>query len=112
MPAAAREQDRVDGRTAGEHKGHGPPHSPEPFTGEILRACAKTVRVNGRPAAVVGSITTERDSCCGASEGAVAVGSGSIRIENRPAARLGDALAPHSGSGTITSGSETVQMGG
>ena len=31
MPNAARLTDAVDGTTAGEHSGHVPPHSPEPF---------------------------------------------------------------------------------
>ena len=72
MPNAARLTDAVDGTTAGEHSGHVPPHSPEPFTGEISGACSGDVRVNGLAAATVGSITTERDGCCGSSRGAVA----------------------------------------
>ena len=43
MPNAARLTDAVDGTTAGEHSGHVPPHSPEPFTGEISGACSGTV---------------------------------------------------------------------
>jgi len=69
MPNAARLTDAVDGTTAGEHSGHVPPHSPEPFTGEISGACSGDVRVNGLAAATVGSITTERDGCCGSSRG-------------------------------------------
>ena len=112
MPAAARLNDRVDGTTAGEHTGHIPPHGPEPFTGEISGAYSPDVYINGIAAAVVGSITTERDECCGSSAGAVAVGSGTVKINGSPAARLGDALAPHSGSGTITAGSGSVRIGG
>ena len=106
MPNAARLTDAVDGTTAGEHSGHVPPHSPEPFTGELSGACS------GLAAATVGSITTERDGCCGSSQGAVAAGSGTVRINGKAAARTGDALAPHSGSGTITGGSATVRIGG
>ena len=69
MPNAARLTDAVDGTTAGEHSGHVPPHSPEPFNGEISGACSGDVRVNGLAAATVGSITTERDGCCGSSQG-------------------------------------------
>lgn len=112
MPNAARLTDAVDGTTAGEHSGHVPPHSPEPFTGEISGACSGDVRVNGLAAATVGSITTERDGCCGSSRGAVAAGSGTVRINGKAAARTGDALAPHSGSGTITGGSAAVRIGG
>lgn len=112
MPAAARLTDPVAGTTAGEHSGHAAAHPPLPFTGEISGACSPDVRINSLAAAVVGSITTERDACCGSSQGAVAKGSGTVRINGIPAARLGDALAPHSGSGTITGGSPNVTIGG
>ena len=98
MPNAARLTDAVDGTTAGEHSGHVPPHSPEPFTGEISGACSGNVRINGLAAATVGS--------------AVAAGSGTVRINGKAAARTGDALAPHSGTGNITGGSATVRIGG
>ena len=100
MPQAARITDAVAGTTAGEHTGHVPPHSPEPFSGEISGACS------------VGSITTERDGCCGSSQGAVGAGSGTVRINGKPAARMGDTLAAHSGSGTVTGGSPDVKIGG
>ena len=51
MPQAARITDAVAGTTAGEHTGHVPPHSPEPFSGEISGACSGTVRINGLSAA-------------------------------------------------------------
>ena len=76
MPQAARITDAVAGTTAGEHTGHVPPHSPEQFSGEISGACSGTVRINGLAAATVGSITTERDGCCGSSEGTVEPGAG------------------------------------
>ena len=38
MPNAARLTDAVDGTTAGEHSGHVPPHSPEPFTASVSLA--------------------------------------------------------------------------
>lgn len=112
MPAAARMTDPVAGTTAGEHTGHVPPHSSEVFTGGISGACSNNVRINGLAAAVVGSITIERDGCCGSSLGAIAEGSGTVRIGGKPAARMGDALAAHSGSGAVTGGSPTVQIGG
>ena len=89
MPNAARLTDAVSGTTAGEHSGHVPPHSPEQFTGEISGACSGDVRING-----------------------LAAGSGTVRINGKAAARTGDALAPHSGSGNITGGSATVRIGG
>lgn len=112
MPAAARLNDTVKGTTGGEHSGHVPPHSPMTFTGEISAGCSGDVFINGRPAATVGSVTTERDGCCGSSQGAVAVGSSSVFINGKPAARLGDALAAHSGSGAISGGSGDVFIGG
>lgn len=94
MAQAARLGDAVTGTTAGEHSGHVPPHSPETFTGEISGGCSSDVFINAIPAAVAGSVTTERDGCCGSSQGKVAVGSGSVFINGKPAARRGDALAP------------------
>ena len=70
------------------------------------------MRINGLATATVGSTTTERDGCCGSSQGAVGTGSGTVRINGKPAARLGDTLNPHSGSGSITGGSGTVRIGG
>lgn len=112
MPGAARLNDGVAGTTAGEHSGHAPPHPPESFSGEISAGCSGNVFINGLPAATVGSVTTERDGCCGSSNGKVAAGSSSVFINGKPAARMGDALAPHSGSGNITSGSGDVLIGG
>ena len=102
----------MDGTTAGEHSGHVSPHSPELFTGEISGACSGNVGINGLAAATVGSTTTERDGCCGSSQGEVASGSGTVGINGKAAARSGDALAPHSGNGNITGGSATVRIGG
>ena len=38
--------------------------------------------------------------------------SGTVRINGKAAARMGDALAAHSGSGTVTGGSSNVRIGG
>ncbi len=112
MAQAARLGDAVTGTTAGEHSGHVPPHPPEQFSGEISGGCSGDVFINGTPAAVAGSTTTERDGCCGSSAGKVASGSSSVFINRKPAVRFGDDLAPHSGSGKITSGSRDVLIGG
>lgn len=111
MPKAARLNDTVQGVTAGEHSEHIPPHAPMVFTGEISGNVSSKVFINHRPAAWVSSITTERDACCGASNGIVAQGSSKVFIQGRPAARIDDLLAPHSGAGKVTSGSENVFMG-
>lgn len=112
MPEAARLTDEVAGTTAGEHMGHTVPHIPEAFSGKITGGCVANVKINGLPAAVAGSTTTERDGCCGSGAGTVAVGSGTVRIGGRPAARRGDTLTPHSGSGRIVGGSPNVRIGG
>lgn len=112
MAQAARLGDTVTGTTAGEHSGHVSSHLPETFTGEISGGCSSDVFINGIPAAVVGSVTTEYDSCCGRSRGKVAAGSGSVFINGKSAVRLGDALNPHSGSGKISGGSGNVNIGG
>ena len=101
MPGAARLNDAVAGTTGGEHSGHVPPHPPMAFSGEISSGCWGDVIINGLPSATVGSVTLERDGCCGSSLGAVAVGSSSVFIHGQPAARRGDALNPHSGSGDV-----------
>lgn len=111
MPKAARLYDTVRGITGGEHSGHIPPHAPMVFTGEISGNVSSKVFVNHRPAAWVASITTERDACCGSSNGIVAKGSSKVFIQGRPAARIDDPLAPHSGTGKVTSGSKNVFMG-
>lgn len=112
MSSAARLNDSVDGTTAGEHSGHSSPHPPEAFGGQISGGCSGNVFINGRPAATVGSVTTETDGCCGSSQGSVAAGSNTVFINGKPAARVGDALAAHSGSGKVASGSSDVFIGG
>mgnify|MGYP000346901506 CR=1 FL=1 len=104
MPQAARITDAVAGTTAGEHTGHVPPHSPEPFSGEISGACSGTVRINGLSAATVGSITTERGRCCGSSQARGALERDGAD-QRETGGRMGDTLAAHSGSGTVTGGS-------
>ena len=112
MPEAARLNDAVAGTTAGEHTGHVPPHSPEPFSGEISSGCSGDVFINGMAAATVGSVTTARAGCCGSASGQVAAGSSSVVSTGRPAARRGEALAPHSGEGAATAGRAEGVVGG
>ena len=112
MPSASRLGDSIAGTTAGEHSGHPTAHSQLPITGNISGNCSGDVFVNGQPAAYVGSITTERDACCGSSLGSVGSGSGSVFINGKPAARVGDSLNAHNGSGQITGGSGDASFGG
>lgn len=111
MPGAARLNDSIQGTTGGEHTGHVPLMVPC-LSLDKSPGCSGDVNINGQPAATVGSTTTELDACCGSNSGAVAAGSGSVFINGKPAARLGDALAPHSGTGSISSGSSDVLIGG
>ena len=113
MAEAARLNDSVQGITAGEHSGHiDPHHGPETFTGNISGGCSADVFINGIAAATIGSVTTEYDSCCGRSNGSIGAGSGSVFINGKKAARNGDALNAHSGTGTVVSGSSDVFIGG
>ena len=107
MAGAARLGDAILG-VAGEHSGHDDPHSSVTISGSISGNCSGNVFINGKPAATVGSITTENDACCGASSGAVATGSSKVFINGKPAARNGDVLAPHAGSASIVDGSSNV----
>lgn len=111
MPQAARLGDAIQGTTAGEHSGHKDSHGPLPITGTISGGCSADVLINGCGAAVAGSVTTERDACCGSSQGTVATGSTTVFINGKPAARQGDVLAVHSGAGTVASGSGDVLIG-
>ena len=112
MAEAARLGDAVLGVTAGEHTGHTTPHGPSQITGNISGNCSRNVFINGKPAAYIGSITTENDGCCGSSFGAVGAGSSSVNINGIPAARNGDALNAHNGTGIVNSGSPNVNIGG
>ena len=112
MPGAARLNDTVAGPTAGEHSGHTPPHSPEPFSGEISTEMLWRCLHQRPPGGDRGERSTAKET------GAVEALKGgeplesSVFINGKPAARMGDALAPHSGSGEITSGSGNVLIGG
>lgn len=112
MAGAARLTDAITGMTAGEHSGHLNEHGPGPITGTINGGCSDTVYVDKLAAATVGSITMEIDACCGGSAGSVANGSTSVFINGKAAARTGDALAAHNGTGSISGGSTDVQIGG
>ena len=83
-----------------------------PITGTISGGCSGDVFINGRPAAYVGSTTTENDACCGSSQGSIAQGSSSVFINGKPAARIGDTLAAHNGTGAVSDGSGDVLIGG
>lgn len=107
MSAIARQTDPIKGST-GEHKGHVPAHGTMTITGDISSNCSSNVFANNLAVAYVGSVTTEKDSCCGSSKGSVAVGSSNVFVNKIPVARLNDSLNPHSGSAKIVGGSLNV----
>ena len=72
--------------------------------GPILPPGAPTVLIGGVPAATVGSMCT----CVGPPD-SIVMGSTTVMIQNKPAARLGDTTAH---GGTIVLGCFTVLIGG
>lgn len=107
MPGVSRLGDSVTG-SAPEHQGHVPPHGTVGISGSISGGCSANVRCNGIAVAHVGSTTTENDSCCGSSSGAVGAGSPTVFVNGSPVARNGDKVNPHAGSVNISSGSANV----
>lgn len=74
---------------------------PHPFTGRLLLSLATTVRVGKQPAAVVDSVAVNQPPHVPtppgvsfqkppANQGAVQVGSATVKLGGKPAARLGD----------------------
>ncbi|TQF06855.1 hypothetical protein E6W39_37530 [Kitasatospora acidiphila] len=78
----------------------GPPVAlPNPFSGVIDGGLSPNVRINGRPAATVGSTATNTPPHVPqggtfvnppTNKGSVSTGSSTVRINKRPAARAGD----------------------
>ncbi len=108
MPQVARLNDLVEGATSGEHSGHDEFHGSLPIVGFISDNCSPNVFINNLPAAFVGSITEEHDSCCGSSNGTIAEGSPNVFVNGIPISRVGDALNAHNGTGFVSSGSPNV----
>jgi uncharacterized Zn-binding protein involved in type VI secretion len=106
MPFAAKMNDQVVGTdthiilvpTPG---GTVPTPLPHPFSGTITGGCSTNVYIDGQPAAVVGSTATNKPAHIpqGGSfqtpptnSGTVAMGSTSVLINNKAAARVGDTV--------------------
>ena len=99
--------------------------SQSPFSGALEDDLAVTVRMNGSPAAVVGSgglyeLSQASGGASPSPEGSTAriiAGSSTVRINGRPAARLGDpvvtfdSLDAPTGTGTVATGPSTVFIG-
>lgn len=97
MPAAARMGDKIKQDAPHCHAPIHPnvptPHPPKPLA--IVSACAPTVFIDGKQAAVVGSISEPciLPSCVPNGPGVIAKGSMAVFHCNLPAARLNDITA-------------------
>lgn len=104
MPAAARQGDKIKQDNPHCHAPIHPAapvptpvaHPPLPWT--IISACVPTVMINGKQAAVVGSISEpcKLPSCVPNGPGIISMGSTSVFHSGMPAARQGDMTA-HAG---------------
>jgi uncharacterized Zn-binding protein involved in type VI secretion len=106
MPAAAKQGDQVVGNDT--HivmvpSPGGPVPTPMtlPFSGTITGNCSPNVLIENRPAAVVGSTATNMPphippgspfQVPPTNQGTVMMGSGTVMINNKPAARAGDTV--------------------
>lgn len=98
---------------------------PHPFAGTITGGCSTNVMIGGQPAAVVGSTATNAPphvpqggpfQAPPTNQGTVTKGSGTVLINNKPAARTGDTVmtcndpSPAPTSSIVAVG--TVMIGG
>lgn len=74
---------------------------PHPFNGTITGGCSTNVNINGKPAAVVGSTADNVPphipqggpfQAPPTNKGNVIIGSATVMINNKPAARMGDTV--------------------
>ncbi|MEU4689791.1 PAAR domain-containing protein [Actinoplanes sp. NPDC023714] len=132
MPGAARAQDSVTGTDTHivlvpNPAGAVPTPLPHPFSGTIVQEASPDVLINGRPAATVGSVALNQPPHVPtppgtsfarppANRGTVALGSATVRINGRAAARTGDPVRTCNDPadlpvGAITSASADVLIG-
>jgi uncharacterized Zn-binding protein involved in type VI secretion len=96
------------------------PHPPIPFP--IISGCVMTVLIDNLPAAVVGSMTQNCmvPPCVPGGPGVIAMGSSTVMLGGRPAARVGDLVSfascvapiPSPTGKILPPGSPTVIIGG
>ena len=130
MPAAARQQDPVTGTDTHivlvpSGPTVVPTPTPLPFSGPITTKCSQNVLINQLPAATVGSVAVNQPphippngtfQTPPKNQGQVQVGSATVLINGKAAARQGDTVltcndpvdAPN---GTISAGSPNVVIG-
>jgi uncharacterized Zn-binding protein involved in type VI secretion len=104
MPPAAKQGDKVLGNDIHiimipSPGGPVPTPTPMPFTGTITGGCSPDVLIEGKPAAVTGSTVTNAPAHLPTggpfqipptNQGTILVGSATVLINNKPAARTGD----------------------
>lgn len=106
MPPAAKQGDKVMGQDTHiimvpSPGGPVPTPTPMPFAGTITDNCSPNVMIENLPAATVGSMATNNPPHVPAggpfqvpptNQGQVVKGSGTVLINNKPAARAGDTV--------------------
>jgi uncharacterized Zn-binding protein involved in type VI secretion len=130
MPAAAKQGDMVTGQDThiimvSTPGGPVPTPTPMPFNGTITGGCSTDVFIDGKPAAVVGSTATNAPAHIPAggpfqapptNSGDVILGSGTVLINGKAAARSGDTVNTCNDPAPLPNGTiqavSTVQIGG
>jgi uncharacterized Zn-binding protein involved in type VI secretion len=106
MPPAAKQGDKVIGQDihiimVPSPSGAVPTPTPMPFNGTITGGCSPNVLIENMPAAVVGSTAVNSPphvptggpfQVPPTNQGTVLMGSGTVMINNKPAARAGDTV--------------------
>ncbi|MGC9665887.1 PAAR domain-containing protein [Planosporangium sp. 12N6] len=129
MPPAAKQGDPVVGTDTHivlvpSPGGPVPTPMPLPFSGTLTGGCSPDVRIEGRPAAVVGATATNSPphvppggtfQSPPTNQGTVVVGSATVMINNKPAARVGDQVQtcndPAPAPTSTIQGASTVWVG-
>lgn len=100
---------------------------PHPFSGKITGGCSSNVKIGGMPAATLGSTADNIPphipqggpfQVPPTNKGTIVMGSGTVMINKKPAARIGDTIltcndpVPAPTCQIIPSGQPTVMIGG
>jgi uncharacterized Zn-binding protein involved in type VI secretion len=130
MPPAAKQGDQVIGQDTHiimvpSPGGPVPTPTPMPFSGMITGNCSPNVLIQNMPAATVGSIAQNNPPHVPAggpfqvpptNQGQVIAGSGTVLINNKPAARAGDKVNTCNDPAPLPNGTiqavSTVMIGG
>ncbi|MFT4978167.1 MAG: putative Zn-binding protein involved in type VI secretion [Myxococcota bacterium] len=104
------EQSRVGDSAHNPADAHGCPACPHPVTGPG-QVGSPSIIVNGQQALRIGD-SGSHAACCGPNSWVVASGSGTVYLNDIPAARKGDNTTHCGGSGSLIVGSTNVIVGG